>query len=495
MMFSRKYNLKEFYTENLNPEYYVDIPTDFIYNPHIYELAYYLAKRSEAKYIIDIGSGNGKKLKKFVNEFKVFAVDYSINLELIKKEIPEVTFIECNLEKEVPRLDNNIIKDSIVICSEVIEHLVNIDNLLLSLKSFSEKARYLIISTPDRIRARGIGDYGPPGNPSHVREWAIDEFYDLINNYLSDFLIGYSVNTDFHLWKNNITVLSGRELQISKSMSPKKILAIIHAYNEEDIINDVVEHLINQGIDIYVLDNWSNDSTFDILTLLKDKYPDRITLDRFPECNSVNYEWELQLQKTEDIAFNMKNYDWILHYDADEIRISPWKGVTLSRAISFIDSLGYNAIDFTVIDFRPTEEDNNQNILIKNRFFEFGKRPGHFNQVKGWKNQEGTKVCLSRTGGHEAQFLNRKIYPIKFLTKHYPLRSTQQAKKKIFIDRIPRFEKENREKGWHTQYNNISEECSFIYEKQYLINWNENFFMSDFLIERISGIGIIKEER
>lgn len=489
-MFNKRYHLKKSYKENLNPKYYMDLPNNFLYNPHVYELAYYLAKRSEAKYIIDIGSGNGKKLKKFTNEFKVFAVDYSANLDMIKTEIPDISFIECDLEKEIPYIDKNIVDESVVICSEVIEHIVNIDNLLFALKVYSENAKYLIISTPDRVRARGIGDYGPPANPCHVREWAIDEFYGLINNYLSDFLIGYSVNTDFHLWKNNITVISGRELQISKCIRPKKILAILHIYNEEDIITDIVEHLINQGVDIYAFDNWSNDSTFDILTLLKDKYPDRIILDRFPDHGSDNYEWESQLQKTEDIAFNMKDYDWFLHYDADEVRVSPWKGITLSRAISFIDSLGYNAIDFTVIDFRPTEEDNNQNILIKNRFFEFGKRPGHFSQVKGWKRQEGIKICLSKTGGHEAQFANRKIYPIKFLTKHYPLRSTQQAKKKIFIDRLPRFEKENKEKGWHTQYNNFSNESSLIYDKQYLINWNEDFFMADFLIERISGIGI-----
>jgi len=129
---------------------------------------------------------------------------------------------------------------------------------------------------------------------------------------------------------------------------------------------------------------------------------------------------------------------------------------------------------------------------LKRIVFEFGKRPGHFAQIKAWKHLNGINVNLSSNGGHSVSFENRKIYPIKFLIKHYSLRSEAQAKKKIFFDRLPRFEKENKEKGWHTQYNIYNENSSFIFDKDNLINWNAKTFESEYLVERISGIGIIR---
>src|SRR4026209_495102 len=52
-----------------------------------------------------------------------------------------------------------------------------------------------------------------------------------------------------------------RETPTDDPERPFRIIAIIAAYNEEDIIADVVADLIRQGVIVYFLDHWSTDGT------------------------------------------------------------------------------------------------------------------------------------------------------------------------------------------------------------------------------------------
>lgn len=226
-----------------------------------------------------------------------------------------------------------------------------------------------------------------------------------------------------------------------------KVAAIIHVYNERDMIGEVIDHLLGQGVEVHLFDNWSTDGTFEVLSQRGD-----IQLFRFPEAPSNYYDWHHQLRKTSAYAREI-DAEWIIHCDADEIRLSPWRDTTLQEAISRVDELGYNAIDFTVLDFRFLKGQGlaEGDYQAQLNFFEFGRRPGHFRQIKGWKNAGG-EVNLADSGGHDATFADRLVFPLKFLLKHYPLRSKAQAERKIGKDRLPRFAHERQLRGWHTHY-------------------------------------------
>src|SRR5260370_10721194 len=128
------------------------------------------------------------------------------------------------------------------------------------------------------------------------------------------------------------------------------------------------------------------------------------------------------------------------------------------------------------------------------KWFEWGRHPAYFRQVKAWKNIG--KVDLALTGGHDVEFDKKRIYPIKFLTKHYPLRSNSQANRKIYKERFPRIEKEWRDKGWHVHYDHLRLVPELKPWREYeLLNFSENAFGAEFLVERISGIGIEQTER
>lgn len=317
---------------------------------------------------------------------------------------------------------------------------------------------------------------------SSVKIENVRKFANTINKNI---IVGYT-NYDTQDLKH-IIMLLGKNFEYTKKDN-KKILAIIHAYNEEDVIKETLEYLVNQGIDVYVLDNWSTDKTYEKIQEIQKKYPNNITLKKYPEekPEGNNYNWTSQLQETERISKTL-DYDWFIHYDADEIRISPFQNITLAEMISFVDNLGYNAIDTTVIDFRLTSKE--EKIFNENAYFEIGRRPTCFMQTKVWK--KCNDVDLASTGGHLAKFENQKVYPLKIINKHYPLRSLEQAKRKVFKDRLPRFEKEKKEKGWHAHYDKIAETKDFIYDKENLNKYNEKT-LEKLTLELVAGIGIDK---
>ena len=45
---------------------------------------------------------------------------------------------------------------------------------------------------------------------------------------------------------------------------------------------------------------------------------------------------------------------------------------------------------------------------------------------------------LAGSGGHEAVFTGRRVFPYNFLSKHYPVRSQAHGERKIFVERSAR---------------------------------------------------------
>jgi len=485
------YFLPEGYTPRTEHEFYLDIPGEWIYQPYVYELAHFLAKRGGARTIIDIGCGSGGKLKSISKMYQIVGIDSSAGISLAQAALPNARLIEHDLELGLPNLPLDLVRDSIIICSDVIEHLKRPENLMSALAKLSDVCSYMLISTPDRDRARGWLDYGPPANPAHVMEWGASEFVRFMCDcgFKDIPFYGHTINTNFHRAKSTLLTISGQQALYTKPTATVSVAAIIHTYNEVDIIVEVVDHLLTQGVEVHIFDNWSTDGTWEIVSQLF-REGKVAHIERYPFSPSPNYEWRSQLQKTEEYALTLKA-DWVMHHDADEIRISPWPGVTLNDAISYVDHLGYNSIDFTVIDFRFLKEwpDCTSNYQERLTHFDFGRRPGHFSQIKAWKNQ--SLVDLANSGGHEAIFPERKVYPFKFLLKHYPLRNRGQAEKKIFHDRLPRFEVEQKKFGWHNQYTQfaVGEEIEG-WDLAGLIPWHARLFQTEYLVERLSGIGL-----
>jgi hypothetical protein len=251
-----------------------------------------------------------------------------------------------------------------------------------------------------------------------------------------------------------------------------KIIAIVAAHNEDDVISHVIGDLVRQGIEVYLLDHRSTDGTVAQASmwlgkgLLKiETFPDDAG---YPEENRDKYIWTDILRRKEELAATL-DADWYIHHDADEFRESPFPFMTLKQAISLVDKLGYNAIDFNLLNFRPINNDylSGQDVRRSLKFFEFGEKFDAC-QVKAWKNLK-IPVDLAATAGHDIQFKGRNVFPIKFLLRHYPIRSQEHGLKKVILDRKSRFSEEESLKGWHIQYDHIKDhKHNFLHDKKTL---------------------------
>lgn len=269
-----------------------------------------------------------------------------------------------------------------------------------------------------------------------------------------------------------------------------KVLAIVHAYNEADVMEALVLYLLGQGVDAYIVDNWSEDGTYDIAQKLQQRFPERVFVEKFPEKGKTEYyEWYQQLERTEELGRSLQ-YDWFIHYDADEMRISPWKNATLRQAIYYMDYLGYNLVENTVIDFKLTEE-TGESIFMKDVYFDFGHRNSHFKQTKSWKKTDS--ITLKESGGHIAVVPEPRIFPLKIVTRHYPFRNIEQAQKKVFMDRKPRFAKERGKRGWHGQYEAMKDKTDLLADPNRLLKWDE-LTVQRYYVPLFLGCGIAVEK-
>jgi hypothetical protein len=267
------------------------------------------------------------------------------------------------------------------------------------------------------------------------------------------------------------------------------VAAIMHGFNEVDILPEVLDHLTAQGVEVHYFDNWSTDGSWE-LAMERWRLGQIANCQRFPDQPTDQYLWHAQLSHTTAYARTL-DAQWVMHHDADEIRVAPWQGVSIQQALAFIDSLGYSAVDFTVLDFRFVEgrPPVHSKFEVALNQFEFGRRPGHFKQIKCWRNHPSAD--LAATGGHDVQFPDRKVYPIKFLLKHYSLRSEEQSTRKIHRDRLPRFVAEQAKYQWHHQYDAFKNVDSLKgWQYRDLLPWHTAHFSTEYVVERISGIGL-----
>jgi hypothetical protein len=266
----------------------------------------------------------------------------------------------------------------------------------------------------------------------------------------------------------------------------------VSTYNESDIAPQTIAKLLDEDFDVHVLDNWSTDNTFESLHRLANR-GSNLVLERFPKEGPSRYHvWDAMLRKKEQIATQYP-HRWIVHQDCDEVRCSPWEDVSFRGGLYIADWMGFTAIDFTVCNFRPLDDHFASGVDPESyfRYFEFGSRPGHFLQIKAWR-QGAERIDLASSGGHHAQFTCERVFPYKFILKHYPLRSSEQAKRKIFSERLPRFHPELRKRGWHSQYDHLKPNDRFLWNKAELIKFDERSTRCLFMTELIAGIGIVR---
>lgn len=162
--------IKAGYQERLErPEYFDDTNGEGVTSqPDVYPRAAQLAGLLGATHLLDLGCGRAQKLAALHElhpHLAITGVDHGPNIEHCRQEYSWGRWIDHDLElAPVVKAPNTL-----VICADVIEHLVDPRPLLEAVRWSAAVAT--LLSTPERDLTHGEAHQGPPPNPCHVREW------------------------------------------------------------------------------------------------------------------------------------------------------------------------------------------------------------------------------------------------------------------------------------------------------------------------------------
>ncbi|MCD4747633.1 MAG: methyltransferase domain-containing protein [Bacteroidales bacterium] len=152
------------------------------YQFYVYKYAIEIIKKYSLETLIDIGCGTGRKLK-IIHEnlpnIKIIGIDQKDVIDFCKKSYYFGDWYVDNFENANLKL--NYLKGDLIICSDIIEHLIDPDNLLDYIKKKVRKDSLIIISTLERDIVRGKDCITSP-NKYHIREWNFNEIEKYLEN-------------------------------------------------------------------------------------------------------------------------------------------------------------------------------------------------------------------------------------------------------------------------------------------------------------------------
>lgn len=143
----------------------------------VYEYALQCMRNEGSHSIIDVGCGSAYKLVHMFGEYQTTGIEVEPTFTWLNKTYPDKNWLVFdNVRPETLAAD-------FVICSDVVEHIPNPDELLQFLQRID--ARQFVLSTPERDAVAGKNDYGPPENTAHYREWNAQEFRNYVSHWFN----------------------------------------------------------------------------------------------------------------------------------------------------------------------------------------------------------------------------------------------------------------------------------------------------------------------
>lgn len=185
--------IKEGYISRKTYTHFDDCSLKDEFQDEVYFAAWKLAGETHCRNIADVGCGSGYKLLKYFSDCETTGFEIQPTLAFLQKTYPHRIWGLSDFGQKPIQASFDL-----VVCSDVIEHIVDPDALLNWISQLD--FQYLVISTPDRDRLTCVwtdpiygaqSQLGPPVNIAHVREWNFREFEKYISQY-------FDVVTHFH---------------------------------------------------------------------------------------------------------------------------------------------------------------------------------------------------------------------------------------------------------------------------------------------------------
>jgi SAM-dependent methyltransferase len=168
------------YSHRASGAYFDDTASTDDWQKEVYERARDIMRTQRLTSIYDVGCGSAYKLINILGEYDTTGFDVPKTIDVVKARYPDRKWLSpCFNDISLPKAD-------LVICADVIEHVDDPDSLLRFVVNCAKK--WIIISTPDRDAFYRRGKlnkhyYGPPANPTHIREWTMPELRRYVERF------------------------------------------------------------------------------------------------------------------------------------------------------------------------------------------------------------------------------------------------------------------------------------------------------------------------
>lgn len=123
-----KYCINPSYQARTQYHHYDDSHEEDKWQLEIYLHALGLMKRYDLKSVVDIGCGSAYKLITYLGEYDTLGLELPVNIGMLRDRYPERKWAVSDFHA-----NENIVTD-VIVCADVIEHLVDPDELLNYIK-------------------------------------------------------------------------------------------------------------------------------------------------------------------------------------------------------------------------------------------------------------------------------------------------------------------------------------------------------------------------
>lgn len=353
---------------------------------------YELANRDTKRPIIFIALASNISFNSEFDHTYKWLIDTSNSLILSKNKQIEILRNSLKAKESELMLIQNQLKDKTQIIDEQVKRLDTYQ------RSFTFRLLNYYLT--------GLNKVIPPG--TQIRNWHDNLYSQVAKNREGQ-----------HNAKANIA-----KVNIRKHKKPK-CLGVLLCYNDADILEDVMDHLISNKHDLVVWNHGSDDDTAAILDKYK-KYFLEITY----KPRSFDFYDLYPAMSRNIIEKFISSYDWISWPDQDEILEGPDRKRTYYEYICDVYNSKYNYVRFNNFTYWFTSEDDVTVLSPVKRIKRYSIFLDCAPRIRAWR----ASVTNIRQFNHNV--VDGDQYPALFNIRHYPMRSISQMQRRLNKDRI-----------------------------------------------------------
>ena len=204
-------------------------------------------------------------------------------------------------------------------------------------------------------------------------------------------------------------------------------LAVILFHNDQEIVNEQIEHMINNKHDIIIFNHNSNDKTQELIEMASEKYKEIIKVYELGSDISFATGQIFRVISSILIKEYKDKYDWITFIESDEFLEGPKRDKSYYEYLLDVSKTNATYIQFNNILYWFTESDDINIKRVRDRikyyswFYNCGPR------IYAWKAKYTNPTPFFN---HNTPILAIK-YPTHFNTCHYPFTSKDKYIQKL----------------------------------------------------------------